>query len=298
MFRGELVWETKMKKLYASAAALALLGSMAVSGTANAAVKDKPFFKVGGLVMVWGAQDDGAGGFNQNVVSDFYLLGSTPGIATDLIGGATDVEGNSDAIVTGSFDPISGAVTSEGFVDNGTVGVLDAADTFNAFEIDNTTDIDGVMPSTYNGQFFVASNATFNIQAKRQAVVESLGSMTMDNIKWEMDVDVSGAAAGGSLAFGADAQHPGSTAAAPAANAGVSTTVTDLGDIAATDTLVFTGAQRTAATRGSIAEQSVRFNTSYTLDTDLSTAGVNEGYDLSVGTGELSAEVVYTVYTP
>jgi hypothetical protein len=293
-----MVWETNMKKLYASAAALALLGSMAISGTANAAVKDKPFFKVGGLVMVWGAQEDGAGGFNQNVVSDFYLLGSTPGAASDLIGGTTDVTGTTDAVVTGSFDPITGEVTPDGFNDAGTIGVLDAADTFNAFEIDNTTDVDGVMATDFTGQFFVASNATFNIQAKRQAVVETLGSMTMDNIKWDMDIDVSGAAANGSLAFGSDAQHPGGIGGLILSDAGVVPTILDLGDIAATDTLVFTGAQRTAATRGSIAEQSVRFNTSYTLDTDLSTPAVNEGYDLSVGTGELSAEVVYTVYTP
>jgi len=56
-------------------------------------------------------------------------------------------------------------------------------------------------------------------------------------------------------------------------------------------TLVFEGTRRTAATPGSIAEQSVRFDATYTL-------GGSEGYDLSDGSGDIETTVTYTVFVP
>ena len=64
----------------------------------------------------------------------------------------------------------------------------------------------------------------------------------------------------------------------------------------ATDTTVITADRKTAATRGSIADQSVRFDTTYKFDADSSTTA-QEGYDLSDGVFDLEAEVVYTVYS-
>ena len=54
---------------------------------------------------------------------------------------------------------------------------------------------------------------------------------------------------------------------------------------------IFVGTQRTAETPGSIADQSVRFDATYTL-------GGSAGYDLSQGAGEVEADVVYTVFVP
>ena len=56
-------------------------------------------------------------------------------------------------------------------------------------------------------------------------------------------------------------------------------------------TLVFEGTRRTAAAPGSIAEQSVRFDATYTL-------GGSAGYDLSDGSGDIETTVTYTVFVP
>lgn len=294
-----------MKKIaLASAAALALLAS----GAANAAVKDKPTFQVGGLVIVWGSD-----GTNQNMVSDFYLLPSTSGAeGVDLIGGTTDIDGTGTAVVTGTFDPLDGDSPASTFTDNGTTGVLDAADTFTAFGLTATTDIDGIAGSSV-GRFHVASNTDFNIMATATNLVTDAaeaGDFSLANVQWSGSVVTSGSAAGGSLAFGSAAQHPGSTAASPAADAGMEADM-KLSSFAAptdaTQTLVFSGARRTAASIGSISEQSVQFVNTYAFGQDVTTTdpvtsvtstSFVEGYDLAMGKGKVEAEVVYTVFAP
>jgi hypothetical protein len=53
------------------------------------------------------------------------------------------------------------------------------------------------------------------------------------------------------------------------------------------NTKVFDGGQRTAASVGAISDQSVLFLNDYAMD-----------YDLSLGAGDLTAEVHYTIFNP
>lgn len=290
-----------MKKFaIASGVAVSLLAS-----TAYASVIDRPFFQVLGVVVVWGGTDFDENAGTAPVVSDFVLLTPASGSAgADLIGGtANDVF----SVVTGSLDPISDSGTANdgtavfdpitgatsGFSDSGTdAGVLDAGDTLNAFGITAATDVSGGLVGSHSSSFYVASNAAFDIYAEAQAAnVVATGDfdtagMGAANIGLTMDLDVSG---DDGLAFGGAAQDPTGT------GAGFST-VASLAALA-TPTKVFDGGQRTAASVGNLAAQSVRFNSVYTLDADTGTAGV-QGYDLSMGVGTLQADVTYTVYVP
>lgn len=271
----------------ASGVAASLLAS-----TAYASVIDRPFFQVLGVVVVWGGTDFDENGSTAPVVSDFVLLTPASGTAgADLISDDVYavVTGSLDAIkddgVTGttpSFDPVSGT-GSGNFTDAGTAGVLDAADTFNAFGIDATTDIDGGLVGTHSSSFYVASNAAFDIYAEASLdATSTMTGMTLENITHDMSITTSG---DDGLAFGAQAQNPGTVV-----------DVASLNDLT-TATQVFDGTQRTAAAVGTLAEQSVRFDNVYSLDSDTATAGV-QGYDLSLGTGKLAADVTYTVYVP
>jgi len=282
---------------------LVLAGGVAASlmaGTAYASVIDRPFFQVLGVVVVWGADGfDATGTDVAPVVSDFVLLTNASGSAgADLIGGSA---ADTYAVVTGSLvaidaagtavdgtatvDPITGETSGGVLTDNGTAGVLDAADVMTAFGIDNTTSISGsVGPASHTSSFFVASNAAFDIHASATAPTGSgelfanMGDLSDINYTMTLTEDgfVSGAAGN---QFGASAQLPGTTLAT-----GVTL------DSLATQPLVFQGAQRTADAAGSLMEQSVRFNNTYTLGTGT--------YDLSQGAGHVTTDVTYTVYVP
>ena len=273
----------KLKTLAMAGAALAMLSG----ATANAGVVDKPTFKVGGLVVVWGATSAG----NDNVVSDFYLLDGTN--STDLIGGA-DVDGTADAVVTGDLLSITDATTAVSFTDNADAGVLNAADVLSTFGLDADTDVTAGGGTALQGQFFVASNTAFTIKADvsnvaNTFVADTSGDRpTLADVAFEMNMDQTGTVNG--LSYGANAQLPG-TAADFTSYASLEALDT------AADPVVFSGTQRTAATPGNLAAQSVRFTTLYTLDTDATEAGT-QGFDLADGTGELSAEVTYTIYNP
>ena len=101
----------------------------------------------------------------------------------------------------------------------------------------------------------------------------------MTDVSFSMGVSVSGTAANDGIDFGGNAQDPGGTFGT-FANLGAMTGATP----------VYQGNQRTAASAGTITAQSVRFDATYELGTS--------GYDLSMGAGEVEAEVVYTVYVP
>lgn len=277
------------------------LAAMLTASSAYASVIDRPFFKVLGVVVVWGADDfaDAATAGSAPIASDFVLLTNASGTAgADLI--ADDVY----TVVTGSLDPIngddsstggalsiSGATSGGAFTDDGN-GVLDAADTLTAFGLDATTDVDGSLVNAHTSSFFVASNAAFDIFATSSNVVATGDFLTdglnASNISFGMAVDASTQTVGG-LAIGADAQDPsvGGTGVA---------TVASLNDLT-TATKVFDGGQRTAATRGSIADQSVAFNMTYELFDPTAPTG-DQAYDLSMGSGTLQADVTYTVYVP
>lgn len=287
---------------------LALAGGIAASlmaTTAYASVIDRPFFQVLGVVVVWGGTDFDENTGTAPVVSDFVLLTPASGTAgADLIGGN---DADVFAVVTGSltpisdsgtaadgtavFDPVTGETSGGAFADNGTAGVLDAADTLSAFGIDASTDVAGGLVGSHNSSFYVASNAAFDIFAQSSNVVAT-GDFLTDglndsNIAFAMSITASG---DDGLAFGASAQDPST------GGTGVVTTIDSLDDIS-TQSKVFDGGRKTAATTGALAAQSVRFNSVYTLDSDTATAGT-QGYDLSMGVGTLQADVTYTVFVP
>ncbi len=271
----------KLNKLLLAGSAMALLAA----GPSQASVIDNPHFKVLGLVVVWGADASG----NAPIVSDFVIDSAVGAGDADLIAG--DVH----TVVTGTLNPtpdtlagatpfdVTGEVSGAVFTDAGTLGVLDAADSFTAFEIDGATDI-ALTGAQYNSSFYVASNTAFALNAQASTVAANTVNFALTDVGYSLAMTQSG---NDGLAFGGNAQlpHTGNTA-----TSGVVATVNDLGDMSAA-TNVFTGNRRTAATAGSIAAQSVRFNAQYSL-------GGATGYDLSMGVGEIEANVTYTVFVP
>lgn len=258
------------KALFAGAALMAMVGA-----PAQASIVDNPHFRVLGLVIVWSGDASG-----NPVVNDFVI--GTGGGGTDLIStdGQTVVTGSLTQTATSvaganTFD-ITDPVSAPNFGDNGTTGVLDAADTFDAFEIDATSDV-GLNGAVLDSSFFVASNTPFNIVAESEAATAT-GDFTLADIGFAMSHTNSDAA---QTNFGAQAF--GSVGANEAG-------FDDLSDFDTAAT-IFTGTSRTASARGTIMEQSVRFDLTYTL-------GGTAGYDLSMGSGEIEADVTYTVFVP
>ncbi len=278
--------------------------AMMTSSMAYASVIDRPFFKVLGVVVVWGADgfaDDTTAG-TAPIASDFVLLTNASGTAgADLI--ADDVY----SVVTGSLDPINGAAqsidatatidpitgqpTGGVFSDANSDGLLDAGDTLTAFGVDADTDVDGSLVNTHKSSFYVASNAAFDIHASATNLTADgdFSSLGYGNISFDLAVDDAPADLN-SLNIGAAAQDPS------AGGTGVGT-FASLDDIDGGFVKVFDGGQRTAATRGSLAEQSVEFQATYALFDPTGAAG-DQGYDLSLGAGTISADVTYTVYVP
>lgn len=292
-----------------------------MASTAYASVIDRPFFQVLGVVVVWGADGfDDASGTQAPIVSDFVVgLGAAGG--TDLIadnattvltGSLTPIGADGNGISTASFDPVTGEVGGGGvFTDAGTTGLLDVGDSLTAFQIDENTDVDAIGSTNHASSFFVASNTDFEIRASRTAAnvtggltgVDGGGStvpLDTNNITWEMSITTNDDGSNnGGLRFGEDgtgtavAQDPTGGASGVASLASLAAMSAD----PAAPTTVFVGGQRTAAERGTLVEQSVRFDIDYNLDTDLSTAG-EQGFDLSTGVGTISSDVTYTIFVP
>ncbi|WP_017930503.1 hypothetical protein [Robiginitomaculum antarcticum] len=294
-----------IKKLAMAASAATLM----TASTAYASVIDRPFFKVLGVVVVWGADDFAADATDGPVVSDFVLLTEGSGNAgKDLIGGTA---ADTFAVVTGDLDPVDGTtatgggtidpITGSTIGDTNSDGLLDAGDTLTAFGIDNTLDIDGALSNVHKGSFYVASNAAFDIYASSSNVVATgdfagttdalgvtTGNMTASNIKFSLGVATADSSSLSGV--GDKAQDPST------GGTGIVTAINSLDDMASA-TKVFDGGRRTAASRGSIAQQSVRFDAQYSL-IDPNAPGADKGYDLSMGSGTLQADVTYTVYVP
>lgn len=266
-----------IKKLALAGGAAAML----MASAAHASVIDRPFFQVLGVVVVWGGtaanQDDTAA----PVVSDFVLLTPATGTA-----GADLITGDVHAVVTGSLSPINGATSGGVLTDNGPAGILDATDTLTAFGIDDSTNLNGLL-GDYTSSFYVASNAAFDIHAVSTAATTTGDFTALDENDISFDLAV--ATSGGSVETGTQGGVTYGTAAQDPSVGGTPVTgLVDLGDIQ-TETKVFDGGQRTAASAGNLAAQSVRFDATY---------GLAGGYDLSMGTGSISADVTYTIFVP
>ncbi len=268
------------KKLALASASVAML----FGSTANASVIDSPFFQVLGVVVVWG----GTSATDETpIVNDFVLLTPASGEAgADLIGGST-VDGFT--IVTGDLDSTIGG---ESFSDDNDDGVLNAGDSLASFGVTDTTDTSGLV-SSYKSSFYVASNAAFDIYAEADATpiatddwaaLTGSEELTNEKISYTFGPALDGGAVEtgtqGTVNYGANAQDPS------AASQPLFETLADIDD---EPTRVFTGANRTASARGSLASQSVRFDAEYSLD---------DGYDLSLGVGTVTTNVTYTVYVP
>jgi len=263
-----------IRKLLLAGATLAV-STFALTAPANASIIDRPHFKVLGVVIVWAADDSNG---NTPIATDFVINDNAPTGDSDLIlqDGRT--------VVTGSLTPTADATSTAGLgsvldIDNagGNIASVntDSPSTFNAFDVQGASLTSDAM--TYESSFYVASNTAFGINGVATQTAQS-GDFSMANIGYEMDVTTSGTDSG--LSFGGNAQDPG----------GSFTTFNDLSEMDGTNP-VFVGAQRTAATTGTIVGQSVRFDATYTL-------GAGGVYDLSQGAGEIKADVVYTVYVP
>ncbi len=265
-----------IRKLMLAGSALAVM----TAAPAQASIIDNPHFKVLGLVIVWGADASGTAPMVSDFVIDSDATGSND---ADLIAS------NVHTVVTGSLTPTPTSLagsspfsitdgTNEIFnTDSSGDGFLDATDSFTAFSIDGSTDIT-TSDMIFNSSFYVASNTAFNIEA--QASVATSDNFVLSDVGYALGVTADGT--GDATSFGSNAQVPGTVV-------GGITTLDDLDNAAPID--VFTGTQRTAASAGSIIDQSVRFDATYTL------GGVT-GYDLSMGAGEIEADVTYTVYVP
>ncbi len=271
-----------LKKLAIATGVVAAIAAPA----SQASIVDHPFFRVLGVVIVWG--DNTAGG-NAPIASDFLLMTNSGAAGTDLIAGDVQavVTGTLDAIpavstdglLMGITDPASGgALTEDGS------GFLDAADSLTAFGLDATTDVE-VSSDSVTHSFYVASNTAFDIKAVTALNAASTGDLAglgLAGIGYELDVTVSGGGGGGELAFGGNAQDPSTGGTSPLTAASTLASINNA--------YVFDGGQRTAASTGAIAGQSVRFDATYTL--------AGGAYDLSQGTGLLAADVTYTIFVP
>ena len=286
-----------------------------MASTAYASVIDRPFFQVLGVVVVWGADGfDDESGEQAPIVSDFIVgLGAAGGtdliegdVRTVLTGTLTPIGAAAGDIDAATFDPVTGAVSGGDFTDGGeTSGVLDVEDSLSAFTINSDTDVDGVGNTTHDSSFYVASNTNFEIRATRTVAAVTGGLTGIDtegeiapldtrNITWEMSITVDGDE---EITFGDEAQDPTGSSSGVVELDSLDDIVVADPDDSAVATTVFVGGQRTAASPGTLTEQSVRFDLSYELDTDLTT-DENEGFDLSSGVGTISSDVTYTIFVP
>ncbi|MEL6753860.1 MAG: hypothetical protein AAFO57_07530 [Pseudomonadota bacterium] len=261
------------KALLAGAALVAMVGA-----PAQASIVDNPHFRVLGLVIVWSGDASG------NPVANDFVIGTGAG-GTDLIGsnGQTVVTGTLTQTATSIAGANSFNVTdAPGVTDNGdgtfSDGVLDASAAFGAFTLDDGTGID-IQGNAVESSFFVASNTPFNLVADADMVTDPATT------------DFSLADVGFSLSHTNNDPAQTNFGSQAFADVGDNEAGFDVLDDFATSSTIFTGDSRTASGRGTIMQQSVRFDAVYTL-------GGTQGYDLSMGAGDIEANVTYTVFVP
>lgn len=271
------------KWAWARMSAVFVGAGLSLSQTSMGSVIDRPHFNVDGVAIVWAADASGT----TPIVSDFII--DSGGADSDLI--------NSDAytVITGSL-----AATDNAFPD-GTGATLriqnspgggnqntrqgdrftSATDVLNPFRLNGATDVRTIRSDILTS-FYVATNKAFNIDVIAAPVSDPAD---LNLIRVRMRMTQSGTDDG--LAFGSAAQipHSGNTNRSGVQWNGYRrlSTLTAGRDI-------FRGNRRTAASPGTIADQSVRFDLDYRWNTG--------NIDLSDGTFDVEADVIYTVYIP
>jgi hypothetical protein len=279
---------TRMNRLIAS-----LLLAAGIAAPAAAEAIDTVHVRVLGVVVVWGA-DGASPGAGAPVASDFVI--NTGNGATAATSGDTDlIAANTHTVVTGSLVPVSnGWNDSQGspmvlrnlqgrpnlLTDTNTDGVMSDEDAFSAFRIRAASDTD-IRRMEIWSSFYVASNIAFAIDG--QATADPGTTLTdLQRIRLTLTTARTG---NDGLAFGAASQFPHTSGAAGgslATNRQLSTMVVPR--------RVFAGNRRTASGRGTLADQSVRFDLRYRYNFGAT--------DLSEGVFDIGATVVYTVYVP
>lgn len=262
----------------------AFLGAgLCVASPSTSDTIDRPHFSVDGIAIVWAA--DAAGG--TPIASDFIV--ETSGSNTDLI------DTDAYSVVTGTLDALdetfadgTGATLRIQNIEGGPNQTTrqgdrftSASDTLNPFQLRANTDVRTIR-SDILSSFYVATNKAFNIDVVAAAVGDPAD---LNLIRLRMRMTESGT--DGGLSFGSAAQipHTGNGTASGVQWNGYRrlSRLTANRDI-------FRGDRRTAASPGSLADQSVRFDLDYRWNTG--------NIDLSDGTFDVEAEVIYTVYIP
>lgn len=276
---------------------LSLVVGSALIMQADATVIDRPFFRANSLVIIFSGGDFVENNGAAPLAHDFVLLDNV----------ASGTEGNDliaqDGVpVNYPFDPISDGTsggwpfqisgqTFGGVYDNNpSFQMLDANDSYTAFGIDNSTDIDLLGTQVRFAWFFVASNTAFDIYAEASNLVTS-GDFTglgFENIGYQL---VERSPASPSIGQRSQLASVGGNGIVVGNNANGFT----LNDLSAGQTKVYDGGRRTARIPGSIAQQATGFASVYRLRGS-PINGTN--YDFSMGTGILSADVTYTVFAP
>ncbi|MEL6859976.1 MAG: hypothetical protein AAFO74_16435 [Pseudomonadota bacterium] len=258
---------TFRKLLLAGAATSVAVATFAAP--TQASIIDRPHFKVEPIIIVWAADANGSAG----MVTEF-IVGSDPN--TDLI------SEDGRAVNTGTLTPTDdalGTVNTLVDVSNAETGLnptTAAAGSVSSFAATET--LSGSSSTTaWASSFYVATNTAFSINAEATETLNS-GDFVLGDIGFTMSKDATSGTVG-TIDWGAESQDP----------SGAFPEVADLGELTS-ETLVFDGTNgnRTASGTGSIAEQSIRFDVAYSLAPD--------GYDLSMGSGEIQADVTYTFF--
>ena len=282
------------KQVLRAATAVAVLGAATY---AAASAIDRPFIRASKVVIVWSADDFYENNWTAPLAHDFVLLDNvSSGSAGD------DIIAGDGVAVNFPFDPVSNGdsggwpfqITGQTF--GGTYNndpsfqMLDANDSYTAFGIDDDTDIDLLGNQVRFAWFFVTSNTAFDIyaQAGNLSATGDFGALDYSNITYQFVVRTPASPSIGQLAQNPSVGGSGIVVGGAGQN-------NTLNDLIAGPTKVFDGGRRTARTRGNIAQQSAGFASVYRLRG----APVNgNNYDLSMGTGILSADVTYTIYAP
>jgi len=281
-----------LKVLFSAAAVTGLL-----TVPAFASVQDRPFFRVGSIVIVWSADDFIEENWEAPIAHDFVLLDN---VASGTAG--DDIIAGDGVAVNFPFDPISNGdsggwpfeITGQTF--GGTYNndpsfqMLDANDSYTAFGLDGDTDIDLLGNHARFAWFFVTSNAPFDVFAEANNLSASgdFVGLGFENITYDLRHFTPASAS-----IGQRSQNPaiGGSGVVIGQNGQGST----LNDLASGPVKVFDGGRRTARIDGTIAQQAVGFASIYRL----SGAPINgANYDFSMGVGKLSADVIYTIYAP
>lgn len=295
--------ENKTRSLKVMKKALLFTCAMTLSGVAAASVIDRPFFRANATVVVFGASGFNNEGGTAPVVYDFlHLENDVSGTAaTDLIA----VDGHPINFNNGQFNAIfnedaggtefqiNDAVSGGEFNTTGPNQILNSTDSYNAFTLDEDTDIDLLNVGNRASRFFVASNTAFDLYAHADNLETTGAFNTLDlsNIRYRLRVQTTGGGTGVNR-WGQSAQDPS------VGGVGIvlpQTAAIRLDAISSGPTQVFDGGRRTAAEPGSLFDQAVSFQSRYNL---LGSTIDASNYDLSLGVGSIAADVTYTVYVP